>query len=203
MPSDRMILLQLANGLNFIHSKQLAHGDIRPENVLVFINSFNSSTVYVKWTGFGFLKSAFKAVQLSQQQKGSIHWMAPELLKLVLVGDSSSSELPVATDLVMADIFPADCTFFYYLSGGVHPIQTGISHAILPNMASRQWNFAFAHGVITEIMLSNNLKERSRWMACLLNRCINQTKDANKEHFTWINSSDASIYLFLSQFLII
>ena len=67
MPSDRMILLQLANGLNFIHSKQLAHGEIRPENVRVFISSFNSSTVDVKWTGFGLFKSASKAVQLSQQ----------------------------------------------------------------------------------------------------------------------------------------
>ena len=62
------------------------------------------------------------------------YWKAPELLELVLVGDSSSdSELPVAIiDLVLADIFPAGYTFFYYLSGGgVHPFITVSFHAIL------------------------------------------------------------------------
>ena len=83
----------LMSWISFIpNNLVMSHGDIRPKNVLVSTSSFNSSTVYVKWTGFGSVKKASKAVQLSQQQvKVSTHWMVPELLKLVLVGDSSSS----------------------------------------------------------------------------------------------------------------
>lgn len=56
IPTDKSFLLKLANGLDFIHSKNLVHGDIRPENVLVFSSS-NSKTVSFKWTGFGLFKS--------------------------------------------------------------------------------------------------------------------------------------------------
>jgi len=56
MPTDNIVLLQLANSLDFLHSKQLVHGDIKPENVA--LSSSSNGTVCVKWTGFGLLKAA-------------------------------------------------------------------------------------------------------------------------------------------------
>ena len=37
MPNDKVVIQQLADGLEYIHSKQLVHGDIRPENVHIFV----------------------------------------------------------------------------------------------------------------------------------------------------------------------
>ena len=35
MPSEKVVLLHLANGLEYIHSQQLVHRNIRPENVVM------------------------------------------------------------------------------------------------------------------------------------------------------------------------
>ena len=47
MPTEKVVLLQLANGLNYIHSKNLVHRDIRPENVHIFppLNGFGLAVV--------------------------------------------------------------------------------------------------------------------------------------------------------------
>ena len=54
LPSDQQVLTQLANGLNYIHSKQMVHRDIKPGNILI-VSSADGS-VKVKWTDFGFSK---------------------------------------------------------------------------------------------------------------------------------------------------
>ena len=118
MPSEKNVLLQLADGLDYIHStKQLVHGDIRPENVFVFTSPCSGQAT-VKWAGFGLLKTAIKVVPFPLSKlKGSMNWMAPELLNLLLCPTEST----VVVDQVLADIYSAGCTFFFYLSRGRHP----------------------------------------------------------------------------------
>jgi len=55
MPTEIVVLLQLANGLNYIHSKNLVHRYIRPENVHIFppLNGFGPAVVK---SAFGLLK---------------------------------------------------------------------------------------------------------------------------------------------------
>ena len=43
------VLFQLAEGINFLHSKNILHGDIKPENILKFNNTY-------KLTDFGYAK---------------------------------------------------------------------------------------------------------------------------------------------------
>tara|TARA_R110002110_G_scaffold335804_1_gene546435 strand:+ start:1009 stop:1905 length:897 start_codon:yes stop_codon:yes gene_type:complete len=43
------VILQLTNGINFLHSKNILHGDIKPENILKFNNIY-------KITDFGYAK---------------------------------------------------------------------------------------------------------------------------------------------------
>jgi serine/threonine-protein kinase/endoribonuclease IRE1 len=121
MPSDKNVLVQLAEGLDYIHStKQLIHGDIRPENVLIFNSPRLHQAATVKWAGFGLFKSVNKdglPFPVSKL-KGSMNWMAPELLNLLL---SPSTESTAVVDQVLADIYSAGCTFFFYLSRGRHP----------------------------------------------------------------------------------
>ena len=85
MPTDNIVLLQLANGLDFLHSKQLVHGEIKPENVT--LSSSSNGTVCVKWTGFGLLKAegAGSADEHGRYNlgavSGTLKWMAPKVLE--------------------------------------------------------------------------------------------------------------------------
>lgn len=56
MPSDLQVLHQIASGLNFLHSKNIVHGDVKPENIL---NSL-SRPVEMKLSDFGFSKQVLK-----------------------------------------------------------------------------------------------------------------------------------------------
>ena len=122
MPTDNIVLLQLANSLEFLHTKQLVHGDIRPENVAICSSS--NSTVSVKWAGFGLLKAAdeYGRYNLGSEVRGTLKWMAPEVLEHLQKGSEHSNQ-PVAKMRVESDVFPAGYLFFYYLTG-VHPFGT-------------------------------------------------------------------------------
>jgi serine/threonine-protein kinase/endoribonuclease IRE1 len=47
-------ILQLANGLEYIHKQGLIHRDLKPENVLIIKNRENQETM--KWADFGLSK---------------------------------------------------------------------------------------------------------------------------------------------------
>jgi serine/threonine protein kinase len=141
IPTDKSFLLKLANGLDFIHSKNLVHGDIRPENVLVFSSS-NSKTVSFKWTGFGLFKSVDEHGRYRMSQvKGNLKWMAPEMFQH-LWRYGAHEHIPVTMMLKESDVFPAGCVFFFYLTGGLHPF--GYGSDIVSNI--RNWDRVNAMG---------------------------------------------------------
>ncbi|KZR96588.1 Uncharacterized protein APZ42_008992, partial [Daphnia magna] len=54
MPPDIVVFLQLALGLEYIHSNQLIHRDIKPANILISVRSTDrSDEVTIKWADFG------------------------------------------------------------------------------------------------------------------------------------------------------
>jgi serine/threonine protein kinase len=112
MPSnDQAVLLQLANGLGYLHSLKILHGDIKPENILI---SSSGESVQMKWTGFGFRKSNLNdacstSISQSATRMGSRRWWAPETYK----DEANVSEI--------GETFSAGCVFLYFLSKGLHP----------------------------------------------------------------------------------
>jgi len=135
MPTDKVFLLQLANGLEFILSKQLVHGDIRPEDVHIFPCSTGLPAV-VKLAGFALFKPLCKregSYSVSELQ-GSLNWMPPELLKSLLEGMLRPSTAGVRINLELADVFSAGCTIFFYLTGGHHAF--GTETAIVTNITN-------------------------------------------------------------------
>jgi serine/threonine protein kinase len=53
LPDHFTAMLQLAQGLEYIHSQKWIHGDIKPENVLIFEN-YSRKAITLKWACFGF-----------------------------------------------------------------------------------------------------------------------------------------------------
>jgi len=78
-------------------------------HVHIFVPT-NGSPAVVKWAGFAF----FKLGGCSRTQvKGSLIWMAPELIELYLLKTTSPSTTPVWKRLQRADVFAAGLLMFY------------------------------------------------------------------------------------------
>ena len=68
-------LTQILSGLSYLHSKGIAHRDIKCANCLL------SSENVVKLADFGASKK-FESASIVSGLKGTPHWMAPEVLSL-------------------------------------------------------------------------------------------------------------------------
>lgn len=119
MPArGELVLLQLAEGLQYIHSKLIVHRDIKPHNVLFKIgngNNNNNCKVTMKWTDFGLSKPVSEEGDFSMSttggRTGTHCWIAPEVLES---NESNSISFK-------CDIWSAGCVFYYYLTEGKHP----------------------------------------------------------------------------------
>ena len=121
LPSEAQVLYQLADGLNYIHSKQLIHREIKPENVLISVGE----PVLIKWSDFGLSKttSAYSRNGPSTTStgiKGTQYWMAAEVLSLENNQSTSGADADVAPGTVASDVFSSGCVYFSYLMNGLH-----------------------------------------------------------------------------------
>ncbi len=78
MPSEIEALWQMADGLAYIHSKNIVHRDIKPDNVLI------SSSFVIKISDFGVSKPTQPTGSFSTNSgaKGTRIYSAPEYLQL-------------------------------------------------------------------------------------------------------------------------
>lgn len=74
------ILLMILNGVDFMHKNNLIHRDLKPLNIIQFIDKKTNEFIY-KITDFGLVKNLnrFKALTRIGQQLGSDRYMAPEI----------------------------------------------------------------------------------------------------------------------------
>lgn len=108
LPSDKIVLYEISDGLNYIHSEKLVHHNIKPQNILI------SSYGHIKISDFGLNKKAKSSYADTRS------WMAPELLNSM----SNSSTNHTAVEMEgssESDLFSAGCVFFYFVTRGIHP----------------------------------------------------------------------------------
>jgi serine/threonine-protein kinase ULK/ATG1 len=74
----RGFLIQLARGLHFLHSKNVIHRDIKPQNLLLSEFSPNAT---IKFADFGFAKHLHEA-SMAQTPCGTPLYMAPEIFEM-------------------------------------------------------------------------------------------------------------------------
>ena len=119
MPTNEQVLYQLANGLHYIHSKQIFHRNIKPENILI---SSATKSVQMKLANFEFASTngifgySYGCEDIKPTPSESIIWIPPELLQQLLLDKSSHLQWSVETD-----IFSMGCVFLYHLLRGIHP----------------------------------------------------------------------------------
>jgi serine/threonine protein kinase len=119
VPPDCHALFQMADGLQHLHSKDFAHRDISPNNVLIKL--INDEAV-MKISDFGVCKPASETGSFSMSDdgcnshscKGTWFYIAPELL------------IPMNNEQkyrghINNDIFSLGCVFFRFLTKGGHP----------------------------------------------------------------------------------
>ena len=116
MPSDKDVLLQMARGLDYIHSQNLIYRDVKPEKVLISENSV------MKWSSdFGISRAVAAGQPYFDQSKftGSERWLANEII------DTSQANrlfnFTLMSGSIKCDTFALGCIFFFYLSSGIHP----------------------------------------------------------------------------------
>ncbi len=111
MPSNDKVLLQLAKGLDYLHSQNILHGDIKPENILIS----STTPVLMKWTGFGFRRSRvnYSVTTNVTTRMAPRKWWPPEMYQDDNMQSKEGSK--------EGEIFSSGCVFLYLISGGLHP----------------------------------------------------------------------------------
>ena len=90
------IMLQIASGMEYLHEKGVAHGDLEPNNVLVkAVNPQREGHLHVKVVDFGLSRTKLWRSRYSgeRQDRGfAIRWKAPEQISCVHLLESSDSD---------------------------------------------------------------------------------------------------------------
>lgn len=69
---------QTLDALHYIHSRAIAHCDIKPENIFITRDAYNRRLVIAKLIDFGICRNLDPPLELQQQITGDPRYMAPE-----------------------------------------------------------------------------------------------------------------------------
>lgn len=97
---SRHFFIQLVNGLMFLHSKNVIHRDIKPQNILLMEANVNT---IIKIADFGFAKHITEAT-MAQTPCGTPLYMAPEIFQMKEYDEK-------------ADVWSLGCVFYEMLVG--------------------------------------------------------------------------------------
>lgn len=107
------ITKQLLTALEYLHKNGIIHMDVKPENIRVIENKKNINSPIIKLYDFG-LSKFVSSTQESKFIGGTPGFIAPEVLKFKIEGDSTKVKI---TELV--DIWSLGATLFEILTGKI------------------------------------------------------------------------------------
>lgn len=102
LPSDIQVLMQLTEGLDYIHSMGYVHRDVKPFNVLISLPDENGNPPVMKWCDFGSAieLNSIDGTYSSRFYRGTVGWMAPEEFYVstnVFISKKISNNIPEMT----------------------------------------------------------------------------------------------------------
>jgi len=107
------IMLEIAEGMKYLHESGVMHRDLKADNVLINVvenESYISPSVQVKLTDFGMSKVNLNSSRFTTMGVGTAQWRAPEVFQ-----DEQNTEKYTNA----ADVYSFALVFFDVLSGEV------------------------------------------------------------------------------------
>ncbi|KAG0553638.1 hypothetical protein KC19_12G027200 [Ceratodon purpureus] len=97
------MMLQVAEGMLFLHEKKIVHRDLKSQNILVKRMKYKEvgfEHVHVKVADFGLSKTKARSTTYSNQtlNQGTTRWMAPELIRMSSAMDDLAVKHPFKVD---------------------------------------------------------------------------------------------------------
>jgi serine/threonine-protein kinase len=114
------IFAQTCDALDYIHTRRIAHCDIKPDNIFITRDSYNRRLVIVKLIDFGIARNLEPPFELQQQISGDPRYMAPE--QQVLNGPLDERADLYALGITFFEVLTHQHPFLEYFMGSHHDL---------------------------------------------------------------------------------
>ena len=114
IPSVDNALIQLAEGLDYIHSQKLVHGDIQPKSVVISSSTSSRESPVLKWSDFNLKDSSDEEITTDENDQPGQTWKAPELRY------DEGKLLYLPQECKESDIYSYGLVSYYFTTKGKH-----------------------------------------------------------------------------------
>lgn len=133
---------QILEGLRFLHSKNIAHFDLKPENIMLSDSAGQYPTI--KLIDFG-LAHHFHRGEEYRSSSGTPQYIAPEVIR--------SGPLSTAADMWSIGVIT------YVLLSGLSPFQGGTNEETLRNVITMKYEFRAGYFSLTSSMAKDFIQK--------------------------------------------